>query len=96
MTAEHEEPWPSEVPEQMRSDLAALLGEASASVLSSADFYERLRRIHTRHLGEKADTPTNATRRAEALKAFERLTREAPSRHHEFELIAVALGIQPE
>ena len=94
--AANEEPWPAEVPEQMRADLAALLGEASAGELSSAAFHDRLTQIHTRHLGENADTAANKTRRADALKAFERLTREAPSRHHEFELIAAALGIQPD
>jgi hypothetical protein len=85
-----------DLPDQMRADLTALLGEATAGELSSAGFRDRLAQIHTRYLGDNADTAANRTRRSKALRAFERLRREAPSRHHELELIADALGIQPE
>jgi hypothetical protein len=93
--AANEESRQAELPEPIRADLAALLGDAAAGDLSSADFYDRLTQIHTRHLGDNANTPANKTSRARALRAFEHLGREAPSRHHELELIAEALGIQP-
>jgi len=86
----------SELPDQMHADLTAFLDDATAGELSSVDFYDRLTEIHTRYLGGNANTAANKARRAKALRAFERLTREAPSRHHELELIAEALGIQPE
>jgi hypothetical protein len=94
--AAHEASRHAELPEPMRADLAALLADVTTGELSSADFYDRLTQIHTLHLRANANTPTNKTRRAKALRAFEHLGREAPSRHHELELIAAALGVHPE
>jgi hypothetical protein len=79
----------------MRPDLTALLGDASAGELTSSDFYERLTDIHLRHLGDDTNSAANQMSRARALRAFEGLTREAPSRHHELERLADALGISP-
>jgi hypothetical protein len=83
-----------ELPDQMHAELSALLRDATAGELSPADFYDRLTQIQTRHLGDNANTAANKSKRAKALRAFEGLKREAPSRHHELELIAGALGIQ--
>lgn len=80
-------------PEQTYRELAALLRAAARSELSSSGFSDRLTRIHTRRLGEDADTRTNEARRVKALRAFENLTREATSRHHELELLAETLGV---
>jgi hypothetical protein len=55
-------------PEQMGTELTAALGDATADALSPADFHERLTQIHTRHLGDNADTAANKTRRADALR----------------------------
>jgi hypothetical protein len=52
-----------------------------------------LTQIHTRHLGDDADASANKARRVMALRAFEGLIRETPSRHHQLELLADALGV---
>jgi hypothetical protein len=83
----------AELPEQMRAELAALFDDASAGGLSSAEFYDRLTDIHNRHLGADAGAVANEMSRDRALRAFEGLSREAPSRHHELELLAAALGL---
>jgi hypothetical protein len=77
----------------MRQQLAALLSDVSAGELSFADFDERLTEIHIRCLGDEANAAANELTRLRALRAFEGLTREAPSRHHELERLAEALGI---
>jgi hypothetical protein len=82
--------------DEMRPELAALLSNAASGGMSSADFYDRLMGIHIRLLGEGANAPANETRRVKALRAFDGLVREAPSRHHELELLADALGIAPD
>jgi hypothetical protein len=75
--------------------VAALLGDVRAGGLTSADFYERLIDIHSRHLGDDANSAANEMSRIRALRAFEGLSREAPSRHHELERLPDALGTSP-
>jgi hypothetical protein len=77
----------------MDADLAALLGDAGTGGLSSVEFSDRLTDIHVRHLGDEAAVVANEMSRVRALRAFEALGREAPSRHHELELLAAALGL---
>jgi hypothetical protein len=91
--ADRDEPEHAKRQNQTRADLAALLRDVRAGELTSADFYERLSDIHGRHLGDDANSAANEMSRIRALRAFEGLTREAPSRHHELERLADALGI---
>jgi hypothetical protein len=81
------------VEDEMRTELTTLLDAVSSGEVSHADFYHRLEEIHDRHLGDSAKTAEHALIRRKALTAFEDLGREAPSRHHELELLAEALGI---
>lgn len=76
---------PAEPPEQMHAELAALLQEVAYGELTSPAFGDQLTQIHTRYLGEEANAPSNESRRG--------LGREAPSRHHELELLAESLGV---
>lgn len=80
-------------PVQMRSDLVALLAEVEASVLSAGEFRERLLQIHARHLASQANAPEFERSRRKAIRAFNALTLEAPSRHHQLEQLADALGL---
>ena len=77
----------------MRADLRALLAEVEADELTAAAFTERLVAIHRHHLGAASETRELVRARRRALKAFEGLAREAPSRHHELEQLAEALGL---
>lgn len=77
----------------MLPDLRALLDDVRAGGLSADEFRERLTRIHEKHPVDEALSRRLESERRQAFRAFDALTREAPSRHHELERLAEALGV---
>jgi hypothetical protein len=89
--------WPrvtSPRPEAMQDELVALLEEAQERELSPEEFSERLGLIHARFLGDDLNSPENVKGRRAALKAYEQLLDDIEE-HHQIELIAEALRIDP-
>jgi hypothetical protein len=73
----------------MRSELAVLYRAVVAGEVASVEeFRSRLEAIES--LQPDLDPELNVGR---AVRAFSALEHEAPSRHHQFELIQAALGI---
>ena len=87
---------PTRRPDPMVADLCDLLAEARTEATTPSDFRARLDEIHTRHLGRDASAGDQVERRRRASKAYDGLRRESPSRHHQFELLAEALGLEAE
>jgi hypothetical protein len=73
----------------MKSELTVLYGDVVAGELSSAEEF-RLRLETIQSLGPEGDSELNVGRAVSAVSA---LKHEAPSRHHQFEVLREALGI---
>jgi hypothetical protein len=78
----------------MRRELGELFDSARDAELARSDFAARLESLHTRFLGENADTPEMVEHRRAASKAYDDLT-SGTDRHHDLERLAHALGIDP-
>jgi hypothetical protein len=86
---------PVEKGSRMQADLAALHAAAADGRMEPGAFLEQLQLIHLRDLGDEADLPAFVRARHRAYMAYEELTL-GRDRHHQLELLAVALGIEDD
>ena len=85
---------PGKPNEQMQGELGELLSVVRGEGLAPAEFLERLESIHIRYLGDDSNAPEFVTRRRKAFAAHEEFTMGV-DRHHQLELLAQALGLEP-
>ena len=82
-----DDPDDSERDDELRQALDAILEDAREGELTREELDERLAEIAERHPRARFDA-------RRAGRAVDALAKDAPSRHHELEQLAAALGVE--
>jgi hypothetical protein len=78
----------------MERELGSFLDVVRRGKLTPVAFVEQLEAIHGRFLGDELNSDEPVKARLDALAAYEELLSDI-DRHHQIELLAQALGVDP-